>query len=117
GPVRVEITSVQEIGNHITATITATGTDGRPVANLSGPGVKASIDGQGLNVSSVQSASAANNAMGIVLLVDGSGSMAGDPINQARAALGDFTKSLYPGDAVALYSFDAKVHLLQDFTS
>src|SRR5439155_4664106 len=117
GPIRVEITSFQETGNHITTTITATGVDGRPVANLSGPSVKASIDGQAVNVSTVQAASAANNAIGIVLLVDVSGSMAGDPINQARAALGDFAKNLNSGDAVALYSFDAKVHLLQDFTS
>ena len=117
GPIRVEITSFQENGNHIIATITATGADGRPVANLTGSEIKAGIDGQALNVSAVQSASAASNAMGIVLLVDVSGSMTGDPINQARAALGDFARSLNPGDAVALYSFDAKVHLLQDFTS
>ena len=116
GPVKVEINSIQETPGRITAVVSAFGADGHPVSGIT-PIVTAMLDGQALHVSSVQSAAASDNSAGIVLLVDVSGSMYGDPINQARTALTEFTKSLNPEDSVAIYSFEAKVHLLQDFTS
>src|SRR5262249_9705637 len=84
--------------------------------SLQAGSIKATLDGQPLNVSSLQPASAATNSLGVVLMIDVSGSMSGDPLNQSRSAITDFVRSLNPGDAVAVYSFDSKVHLLQDFT-
>ena len=53
----------------------------------------------------------------MLLLVDVSGSMAGDPINQARAAMQAFVQNLDPADSVAIIAFSAGVTPVQDFTT
>lgn len=51
-----------------------------------------------------------------VLLLDKSGSMAGEKLAQAQAALREYVGLLQPGDSVALLAFDEAVHELSDFT-
>lgn len=116
-PVRVEIISVKEEAGRITATITVYGTDGRPLQTLPEGALQGSLDGTRLPVAGVESASAARPTLSVVLVVDVSGSMLGDPINQARGALAEFVGSLSEGDQVALLAFDTRVQVLQDFTS
>ena len=78
--------------------------------------MKASLDGQPLAVTGFQTSSTARPSLSVVLVVDVSGSMLGDPITQARKALTEFVGSLEPGDQVALFAFDTNVSLLQDYT-
>ncbi|HXH21457.1 MAG TPA: VWA domain-containing protein [Dehalococcoidia bacterium] len=116
-PVRVEILSVQEQAGRMTAVIAVYGPDGLPVPSLPAGSVRASLDGTPLAVAGVQSSSTARSPLSVVLMVDVSGSMAGDPITQARRALTDFVGTLQPDDQVAIMSFDTGVRLLQDFTA
>jgi|GEM_PF-2462497 len=53
----------------------------------------------------------------VALVVDVSGSMAGEPLNQAIAALRTFVASLGPGDTAALISFGSGVTMLRGFTT
>jgi len=115
-PVRVEIISVQEQAGRLAATVAVYGPDGLPVSSLPAGSVKATLDGAPLPISGVQSSPTARAPLGVVLVVDVSGSMAGDPIVQARRALSDFVGTLQPDDQVAILSFDTSVRLLQDFT-
>jgi VWFA-related protein len=55
--------------------------------------------------------------LAIALVVDVSGSMEGEPLDQAIAALRAFVTSLAPDDRAALISFGSSVILRQDFTS
>jgi Mg-chelatase subunit ChlD len=116
-PLRVEILSVKEQSGHIDATIGVYAANGLPLATVPATGVKASLGGTPLTVTSVATSTTRRQPMAVVLMVDVSGSMAGDPINQARKALTDFVASLEPGDQVAVFAFDSSVKLLQDFTT
>ncbi len=115
-PLRVDILSVQEQQGRLTASIAIFGSDGLPVTTLPAGSIKASLDGQPLAVTGVQTSSTARPPLSVVLVVDVSGSMLGDPITQARKALTEFVGSLEPGDQVALFAFDTNVRLLQDYT-
>jgi VWFA-related protein len=55
--------------------------------------------------------------LAIALVVDVSGSMDGEPLNQAIAALRTFVASLGPNDTAALISFGSSVTMLQRFTT
>lgn len=61
----------------------------------------------------------ANNALPFasVLVIDASDSMAGAPIEQARAAARAFVENVRPIDPVAVVGFGSTVELLQDFTT
>jgi VWFA-related protein len=115
-PPRVEILAVYEQPGRMTAVVTVFGPDGLPVTSLPAGSVKANLDGTQLAVTSVQSSSAGRTPLSVVLMVDVSGSMAGEPIVQARRALTDFVDTLHQDDQVAVMSFDTGVQLRQDFT-
>jgi VWFA-related protein len=116
-PPRVEIVSVQEQPGRISATIVVYGSDGLPLASLPAGSVKATLDGVSLPITGFQSSSTTRGPLALALVVDVSGSMAGDPIVQARRALTDFVGSLQADDQVAVFAFDSNVRLLQDFTT
>jgi len=61
----------------------------------------------------------ANNALPFasVLVIDASDSMAGAPIEQARAAARAYVENVRPIDPVAVVAFGSTVELLQDFTT
>jgi VWFA-related protein len=52
----------------------------------------------------------------VVLLLDKSGSMAGEKLARAQGALREYVGLMQPGDRVALLAFDEAVHELSDFT-
>jgi VWFA-related protein len=116
-PLRVEILSVTEQKGSLSASIAVFGADGLPVANLPAGNLKATLDGNPLSITNLQASTTARPPIAVVLVVDVSGSMIGDPITQARKALTDFVGSLEPGDQVAVIAFDTNVRALQDFTS
>jgi VWFA-related protein len=116
-PVRVEVLSVQEHAGRISATVVVYGSDGLPVSNLPSGSVRATLNGANVPVSSVQSVSLTRQPLGVLLVVDVSGSMAGDYITQARRALTDFVTGLEIGDQVAIMSFDSSVRTVQEFTA
>ena len=55
--------------------------------------------------------------LAVALVVDVSGSMEGEPLAQAQAALQTFVENLGPDDTACLIAFDENVTLLQGFTT
>ena len=55
--------------------------------------------------------------VGVILAIDTSGSMEGEPIEAARAAARSFVQQKRPEDFVAIVTFDDEVTVLQGFTN
>ena len=55
--------------------------------------------------------------VGVVLAIDASGSMAGEPIAQAKAAAKDFVSQARPEDQIAIVTFSNEVIVLSGFTN
>jgi VWFA-related protein len=116
-PVNVEITAFEERAGAITVTVSASGPDGRPLTGLTATNFSASLDGKPLTVREAQVASAARVPASILLMVDVSGSMYGEPMAQAHTAIRQFIQNLDVSDRVAIMAFGSDVRIIQDFTT
>jgi tight adherence protein B len=74
--------------------------DGRPVENLT-----------------VEPLGSSTVPVGVILAIDTSGSMEGEPIAAAKAAARSFVESKRPEDFIAVVTFDDQVRVLQGFTN
>ena len=115
-PVAVTLNGVEERIGGMTVNLTVTDDTGQESA-LTPADTRASLDGKSLNVTSIEKTNYGRQPASIVLMVDVSGSMYGDPIVQARAAVRAFIAQMEPDDRIALMTFSTGVTLLQDFTS
>ncbi len=93
----VGLRNVTEGLNPEDLTVTA---DGAPVENLT-----------------VEPLSSSSVAVGVILAIDTSGSMQGEPIEAARNAARGFVEQKRPEDFVAIVTFDDEVRVLQGFTN
>jgi VWFA-related protein len=114
--VNIQIMAVEEQPGQMVLTVSAVDERGKPFPGLDVSSFNAWIDDKPLIVKGVQ-AETARLPASVLLLVDVSGSMAGDPMNQARAAIQTFIDELDSQDQVAVMSFASRVQLLQDFTT
>jgi VWFA-related protein len=115
-PVNIQIMAVEEQPGQMTLTVSAVDEKGKPFPGLGASSFNAWIDDQPLIIRGLQTETSRLPAS-ILLLVDVSGSMAGEPMNQAKAAIQQFIDGLEGQDQVAVMSFSSNVHLLQDFTA
>ena len=115
--IRVEINAIEEREGRILAAVSAYGADGAPLQGLLAANFRVNLGDISLPISDVQTSNAARAGASVVLMVDVSGSMAGEPMNQAKRALQEFIRGLEPADQVALLSFSNEVRLVQDFTT
>jgi VWFA-related protein len=115
-PVNIQIMAVEEQPGQMILTVSAVDAQGKPFPGLGPSSFNAWINGQPLIVRGIQTDTSRLPAS-VLLLVDVSGSMAGEPMNQARAAIHQFIDALDPQDQVAVMSFASRVQLLQDFTA
>jgi len=115
-PVNIQIMAVEEQPGQMTLTVSAVDEKGKPFPGLGPSSFNAWINDQPLIVRGLQTDTARLPAS-VLLLVDVSGSMAGEPMNQARAAMQQFIAGLDAQDQVAVMSFASNVQLLQDFTA
>lgn len=115
-PLRLELIGVEEQPGKVIATVGAFDTNAKPIAALTTSDFRASLNLVPLTVTGVETAKTRLPAS-IVLLVDTSGSMAGNPLLQAKQAMADFLQTLDANDQVAVVSFDNSVSLIQDFTT
>jgi tight adherence protein B len=74
-------------------------------------------NGQPATVTSVESVGESSVPIGIVLTMDVSGSMEGEPITQAKAAAKAFVQGKRPNDFIALVTFADTVQVLSGFTA
>ncbi len=116
-PIQAEITAVDEQAGRLVITLNVLGADGRPAHNLTAANFRPTLDGIPLNVPTVSNGGSNRGPIAVLLLVDVSGSMQGDPIDQAKKAMVEFLKGLGPGDQVAVLAFDTNIKLLQDFSA
>lgn len=92
-------------------------TSGGDIEGLTAANFAASVGGKAAPVLSADLASSQNLPMDVLLLMDSSGSMAGEPIKQAKSAAKGFVEALGPNDRVAVISFADTVKLVQDYTT
>jgi VWFA-related protein len=115
-PVELTLNSVEERIGGMTVNFTVADDTGQE-STLTPDETKVTLDGKALNVTGIEKTNYGRQPASIVLLVDVSGSMYGDPIVEARAAVREFIAQVEPDDRIALMSFSTGVTLLQDFTS
>lgn len=115
--VAIEIFAVDEQRGRMAIAVQVVDGADDPIAGLGAVNFNVALEGAPLSVSDVVSASAKRVPASILLLVDVSGSMQGEPMLRARAAMQEFVKNLDPADQVAIMTFDTGVALLQDFTA
>jgi VWFA-related protein len=117
-PVTVNIASLDDSQfPNLTAVVDVRDANSRPVAGLSLDSFRATVGDEEAQITDLQTAVDANVSLAVVLVVDVSGSMDGDPLAQARTAANEFVSGLSPQDTVAVLTFNDSVSLVQDFTS
>lgn len=90
---------------------------GRPIPLESGPELVVEVDGTPVPVKTAETASDARLGVGVVLTIDTSGSMEGEPLQSAKFAVRSFIDQLLPADRVAVLAFADVVTLTQPFTA
>ncbi len=96
--------------------ITVADERGRPVPGLTAANFQLTEDGrvvEGLTVNSVVND---QEPLRVVLVIDSSGSMLGEPLSKAQAAAVTFVNKLNPIDTAAVISFADKTQVVQRFT-
>ena len=96
---------VSEDGRSVTALISVLDPAGQPVPGLTT--FDTAIDGLPVTVESVQPVISEETGIAVLLLIDVSGSMAGEPLTQAQAAASTFVAGLLSRDIAALDTFAA----------
>jgi tight adherence protein B len=79
--------------------------------------LQVTVDGQPVENLEIQPISQARVAQGVVLVIDKSGSMQGEPIEAAKEAARTFVGEKRPEDFIALVTFDDEVQVLSNFTN
>ena len=99
------------------AVVTALDATGVPEQGLTAEQFQA-FDGETpLRLAGVQSAQDASVKLSVVVAIDVSGSMAGEPMDRAKQAANEFIRALGPNDEAALVTFNATVAPVVPFTS
>ncbi len=107
------IVSAQQ--DKITILVSAADPTGQPLAGLTE--FTALVDGTRVPVESVYSVTNRQAGIAVLLLIDISGSMEGEPLAQAKTAAATLVGDLLPNDFGALVSFAGSIHLAASFTS
>jgi tight adherence protein B len=79
--------------------------------------LEVTANGQAVSDLEVESIGNSTVAVGVVLAIDSSGSMAGTPIDEAKAAAKSFVSQARPEDRIAVISFADDVKVLAGFTN
>jgi VWFA-related protein len=115
-PVNIEIMAVEEQPGSMVLTVSAVDENGQPFPGLDPSNFNAWINDTPLIIKELHTETDREPAS-VLLLVDVSGSMAGERIQQAQVAINEFIGVLEPNDKVALMTFSSGVNLVQDFTT
>ena len=89
----------------VRAIVTLVDGDGRPITGLSAEDFEATESDAAARVTSVETVLDQQIGVGVILVIDTSGSMEGEPIVSARNAARGFVESLEPADQAAIISF------------
>ena len=100
----------------VVAYVTVSDQSGIPIIGLSKAHFEAFEDGRAVHDLAVSTAIDSQEGIGVILAIDTSGSMRGQPIKDAQEAAKVFVGDLTDSDQAAIVGFGAQVDLLQDFT-
>ncbi|MDO8612326.1 MAG: VWA domain-containing protein [Dehalococcoidia bacterium] len=116
GPLTVRIDSLSlSQFPQVQSTVTVLDPTGNPVVGLPPEAFQASAEGEALPVRGVASATDQGLGIGIVLAIDVSGSMGGQPLAEAKQAAKALIDQLGPSDQVAILAFNDTVRVVQQF--
>jgi VWFA-related protein len=101
----------------VTLKLSVVDANGQPVRGLTPGAFTITEDGQPAEVTGVRDIAGQELGIGVVLVIDVSGSMAGAPIQAAREAAANFVNGLGPNDQVAILVFDRTVRILLPFSA
>lgn len=93
----------------INVVVTALDARGVPARGLNAAQFQAFDNNTPLTISSAQAAQDQELRLATVIVIDISGSMAGDPLDRAKQSATEFVRSLSPNDEAAVISFNDKV--------
>jgi VWFA-related protein len=97
--------------------VTLVDADGRPITGLTPGDFAAEENGAAAEVTAVETVLDQQIGVGVILVIDTSGSMEGDPIAQAKTAARGFVQSLQEPDQAAVISFANAVTVLSPLTA
>ena len=104
----------EQDGGEITALVSAVG-DGRPILGLTG--FEVFVDGRAVQLESVRPVIDAEAAVAVLVLIDVSESMVGEPLDQARRAATLFVEGLGSNDSAAIVPFGNEAPQEAQFTN
>lgn len=99
------------------AVLSVLGSDGRPLPNLTAENFRAALNDSDVPVTAVAQGVNSSQPIDVVLVLDVSGSMAGDALDQAKTAAHSFLDQLGPEDRVAIVTFGTAVTTALPFTA
>jgi VWFA-related protein len=116
-PAALDVTQVISTAYpEVTAVVSVRDAFGTPVGGLNAAAFSATEDGAAVPVLDVQAAVDAGVGMAVVMVMDTSGSMAGDPLATTQEAAVAFVDSLLPNDKAAVIAFADSVGPPSDLT-
>jgi VWFA-related protein len=109
-PAALDITQVISTAYpEVSAVVSVRDAFGTPIGGLNAAAFSATEDGAAVAVLDVQAAVDAGVGMAVVMVMDTSGSMAGDPLAKTQEAAVAFVDSLLPNDKAAVIAFAGSV--------
>lgn len=117
GELAVSIASVDDSGYPVVRAVINVDHGGLPLLDLSSDQVGATEEGSVAEVSSVQPAFDSEMPIALVLVIDTSGSVAGELIAEVQAAAIGLVEQLGAADSVAVVSFADQVTIVQTLTT
>lgn len=101
----------------IVSTITVVDGSGQPITGLPAEAFSATVAGAAVELTGLQTTSDPGIGVAVVLTFDVSGSMAGPPLESARAAGQALIAQLGPSDQAAVITFSDQPAVIQPFTA
>jgi VWFA-related protein len=101
----------------LTAIVTALDANGVPVPGLTAAAFQAFDGERPLAITKVLTAQDASAKLDVVVAIDVSGSMLGEPLDRAKQAATQFVQSLGPNDEAAILTFSDAVAAVTPFTN
>lgn len=110
----IQVKPIQGSANYdVSAYFSLLDSNGNPIKDAATDEFTLSEDNQTVKIASL---AASNEPINVAILLDTSGSMAGDKIKAARSAASKFIEDLQSNDEVAVMTFDKAINPIIDFT-
>ena len=117
GEITVEIGAVDDSGFPVVRLIVTAEELGRPLGDLTAENLQVTESGAPTSIVGVERAVDGAIPLGLVIVIDSSGSMEGAPLAAAKVSASSLVQSLGDQDAAAIVSFADDVQVVQPMTS